>query len=161
MQYEHGTFMPPSIGHPSTVYAGELASLGHGHAMWIPEGPDDSSEVQLGDVGYISASGAFIFLFNVDGLAKDEVTNKTGMAIHLPEEACHYFDVRAMPDMIKTYKSYLNPGVVKSHTIVKTELGGKLGGSVLPFFKVYASKVYRNTEAFLQQQRRTLRLCIR
>lgn len=37
--------------YPALVYTEELAKLGHGRPMWMPEKPD--TPVELGDVGFI------------------------------------------------------------------------------------------------------------
>lgn len=99
--------------------------------MWIPEGPNGSPEVQLGDVGYINANGAFIFLFNVDYLVKDEATGTTSMAKYLSEDACHYFSFETITDLIKTYADYLKSGLLQSRTITEKKFDGTVGGLVL------------------------------
>ncbi len=75
--------------HPAyDVYAQELWSLGHGHAMWGPEPSPAFGEVRLGDVGYLR-EGHFSFLFNCMCDAHDPV-NKRGV----PGD----FEVFAPPD---------------------------------------------------------------
>ncbi|RDX44532.1 hypothetical protein OH76DRAFT_1486975 [Lentinus brumalis] len=75
--------------HPAyDVYARELWSLGHGHAMWGPEPSPAFGEVRLGDVGYLR-EGHFSFLLNCMCDAHDPV-NKRGV----PDD----FEVFAPPD---------------------------------------------------------------
>ncbi|KAI0718550.1 hypothetical protein C8T65DRAFT_79939 [Cerioporus squamosus] len=75
--------------HPAHhIYAQELWSLGHGHAMWGPEPSLAFGEVRLGDVGYLR-EGHFSFLFNCMCDPHDPI-NKRGV----PED----FEVFAPPD---------------------------------------------------------------
>lgn len=121
--------MAPSDKPTSAVYADELSCLNEGHAIWIPEGPNQSEEVQLGDVGYINKDGAFIFLFNVD-LCSKEIEARC-MERFLPKDMCNYFDFDKIRQFIKTYDNYMKPNLYSSRTVKKRELGGTLEGSVL------------------------------
>lgn len=128
MQYEHGTFMSPSIRHASAVYADELAYLKEGHAIWIPEGPNDSAEVQLGDVGYINAYGAFIFLFSVDKRNENIAGRRMAKYPRLAECLYFNFEDTLSSDTIITYDKYMQPEVYKSRTVKTKQFGETAGG---------------------------------
>lgn len=73
---------------PWDAYATELVKSQYGHPLWYPE-PDESGELELGDVGYIE-NGRFYRLFNV---LKQEL-NKRGAPEHfkpmeLPDDHYH------------------------------------------------------------------------
>lgn len=101
---------PPTV---AAVYANGLAHLGYGHALWWPEGPHDSDEVRIGDVGYINYNGAFIVLFNIDERSKNDPDKD--MRRWLPEEACRYFSFSQV--MVKRQDRYMPPDAYRSHSV--------------------------------------------
>ncbi|GJE94273.1 hypothetical protein PsYK624_104420 [Phanerochaete sordida] len=71
---------------PHDVYASELAALRPGwHPMWVPE-PQDSGEIQIGDVDYFDHDvGAFHRLFNLDTAAPEKRVTRWTPAFKVPE----------------------------------------------------------------------------
>ena len=59
--------------HISEVYATQLEDQLHGYPLWFPEGPKDSGDIEIGDVGYIR-DGQFIELFKAK-YARDDGHN--------------------------------------------------------------------------------------
>ena len=65
----------------SETYARLLLTHGHGYPLWVPEPnealPEEyfSGGVRIGDLGLVTADGAFDFLFNVF-LPKDHIINQ-------------------------------------------------------------------------------------
>lgn len=47
--------MPPYIKAAADVYSEELATLGHGRAMWHPEPVREQGDIEIGDVGFVEA----------------------------------------------------------------------------------------------------------
>ena len=50
--------------HISDIYASQMDELHYGHALWCPDGYDDSGEIKIGDVGFVK-EGIFSRMFNV------------------------------------------------------------------------------------------------
>jgi hypothetical protein len=64
---------------PQDTYVKLLLPYHHGYPLWVPEPDENLPEayrnrgVSIGDLGYISESGGFEYLFNVLESAEDEV----------------------------------------------------------------------------------------
>lgn len=119
--------MAPSYdeAHP-VVYANCLACQKRGHALWFPEGPDGSDEVQVGDVGYINRDGKFLFLFNIEEKANTSPTR--GMRRFLSSKPCNFFDFENPDVIITTTADELQPNVYTSKSMTKRDIAGKVGG---------------------------------
>lgn len=119
------------------VYAEELYCYGHGLPLWCPEptkGRDKTiREIELGDVGYVDKEGSFWRFFNITKPAEHE-WNKDGGT---PEG----FIPHDIPDHLKSFMEYrLNPGILSSKTVTRTEIGAGIGMCVVQcrFFDEYS-----------------------
>ena len=105
------------------VYSHALSQCGNGHALWIPEGDDNSDEVQIGDVGFIDKSGTFNFLFSIDKEYKDDAGRC--MENYITETPCQYFEFPAR----KTYHNFASKQTeYLSRSVKKTDLRGTIEG---------------------------------
>ena len=107
-----------SASSPHTIYSSSMSSLGLGYALWYPE-PDDTGELQIGDVGYID-DGSFVRVLNIDS-SKPE---------HRVESWNPPFEIRqALPPDAFRRKTRLNPvepGHYPSHGVRLKNAGASI-----------------------------------
>ena len=119
---------PPDKPTPS-IYSDALSNRGYGHALWLPEGTNNSAEIQIGDVGYINKFGAFTFFFSIDEKYKADKTRN--MEKWLPPDECQYFDFtnlqrNAFGNFAPAKSEYYSGGVKRR------DIAGNVGGYVCP-----------------------------
>jgi hypothetical protein len=110
------------------IYAAQLARLGNGYALWVPE-PRLCDEVRVGDVGYL-LRGRFHRLFNVTIPASHPLNQRLGV----PEGFVH---IDLPPDSIDVIPKYFDPGPLHSENITKVEIGVSGDGCVLVLLLIY------------------------
>ena len=104
---------------PHDIYAAQLAALGHGYALWVPE-PRSYEEVRIGDVGYL-LGGALYRLFNAT-LAANHPLNQT---LGVPDG---FVPFSIPPNSADTILEYFPVGPLHSDTITTLEVGTSVSG---------------------------------
>jgi hypothetical protein len=112
--------MPPA---PSDLYAKSLLPKGYGYPLWIPE-PNDALPPQylelgtrVGDVGLVTADGAFDYLFNVC-TSPDDPINQGRTPVDF-----EYVNVLEASDILRTRRLHPPGFCIASATMNRTTVG--------------------------------------
>ncbi|TFY72145.1 hypothetical protein EVG20_g860, partial [Dentipellis fragilis] len=97
------------------LYADQLASLNHGHALWEPASNLSNQQVDVGDVGY-TLYGAFHRLFNIHLSADDQSQGRP-----LPEG---FEPLDCGPSHV--FHRILRPGPYRSRSVVAVDIDAPL-----------------------------------